>query len=162
MPNVYKKNPANQTNDEWIQEYSGSTASIVHKPEVPAWKKQNSDRAIYEFHYVDHRTTRHGCVVMEFETLDYKFKAIHFFNVNISGRNGKRYPSGDRGQFNPPKKGKFRCFWMRTVGKNPSRWSRVHRTMRSSLRGITFEGTVKEEKNSKGEGYFKITNIWRV
>ena len=178
MCSAYRKKPEDQTNEEWIADYDRWVAEHLGCGTVPSWEfsteddkggayKDISDRQIKTesnpeqlFRYLDHRTTRSGGLAMDFETLDHKLKATSFFNVHLISKFGNRYPSGERGQFNPPEKGKFRRFWMQVVGKAPRSWSRVHKSMRSSLKGIVFVGKIRSETDSKGHPYFKIIEIW--
>lgn len=111
------------------------------------------------FRYIDHRTTRKGSVVLVFESLDGRTRASAFFNASLESNRGTKYPSGKRGQFIPPEMGKFRGFWMETVGKEPSRWSRVHKSMRSNFRDIVFTGEVTEERDGKDQHYFKLRDV---
>lgn len=159
MPSIYKECLVNQTTEEWLADYSGQSSRRAKKSPVTPTHIRNTDSNRLLLRYLDHRTTRAGSVVLEFETLDYKRKAVHFFNVKITSKYGKKYPSGDRGQFNPPRNGKFRRFWLQVVGKPPSRWCRVHKTMRSTLSGIIFDGAVKQEIDSNGQPYLKITDL---
>jgi hypothetical protein len=111
------------------------------------------------FRYIDHRTTRKGSVVLTFESLDGRIRASAFFNVSLKSNRGTIYPSGKRGQFIPPEAGKFRDLWKAAVGKEPFRWSRVHKSMRSNFRDIVFTGEITEEEDSKGQRYFKLRNV---
>lgn len=111
------------------------------------------------FRYIDHRTTRKGSVVLMFESLDGRITAVAFFNVCLKSNRGSSYPSGKRGQFIPKSDGNFRTLWMRVVGKPPSRWCRVHKYMRSNLRGIIFTGRLTEETDGKGQKYFKLRDV---
>lgn len=160
MPSAYHKSPENQTHEEWLEDYSRSSGDIDKQPNIPSWRDRGNDDTTHEFRYIDHRTIRTGGLAMDFEILDHKLKATLFFNVNLISKYGTRYPSGDHGQFNPPANGKFRQFWIQAVGKPPYRWSRVHKSMRSSLRGLVFVGKIKPEIDSKGRPYNKIIEIW--
>lgn len=153
--------PANQTNEEWLDEYETRPRNTVLPPQAIQHVVLSNDDAYHKFRYVGHRTTRLGSVVLEFETLDYKQKAVRFFNVSLAGKNGKKYPAEDRGQFNPPGRGSFRCFWMQVIGKPPCRWSRTHKTMRSSFKGLVFVGKVERAIDNSGQAYLKIVEIWR-
>lgn len=138
--------PRLQTNEEWLARFAGET---VDRPTGPS--------KTY-FRYLDHRTTRTSSVVLSFESLDGSVEAVKFFNVFLRGTS-KKYPAGKRGQFNPPEGGAFRKFWSQSVGKPPSRWSRVHKSMRSHLRPLLFVGCYEKAVDSKGDPYFKLTQI---
>jgi len=96
---------------------------------------------------------------MEFESLDGSIKAIDFSNVRIKNNRGRNYPAGKRGQFIPPKQGKFRTFWMQTVGNPPSRWCRVHKSMLSKLKNKKFVGDMTREMDGKNNPYLKLKNL---
>jgi hypothetical protein len=160
MCSAYRKNPEDQTHEEWLADYNHVSGNTPAYEQSQPWRDRNTDNSIHLFHYVGHRTTRTGSVAMDFETLDHKMKGTCFFNVELISKYGKNYPAGKRGQFNPKPNSKFRKFWMQAVGKPPYRWSRVHKQMRSSLRGLVFVGKIKPEVDSKGSPYFKIIDIW--
>jgi len=146
-----------QTNDEWWADYD--RASGVEHEALPSWRNKDIDGSRHLFRYLDHRTTPGGSVVMEFETLNHTFRAVRFFNVSLISTRGKKYPAGHRGQFNPPKQGKFRKFWLQAVGQPPSRWCRVHKQMRSMLGSLVFVGAILHQQDSKGQHYVKLTEI---
>ena len=178
MCSAYRKNPEDQTNEEWIADYDQWVAEHPGCGTVPSWefstqdKKRGADKEFSDlrnktgsnpehlFRYLDHRTTRTGGLAMDFETLDHKLNATKFFNVHLTSKYNKRYPSGNRGQFNPPEGGKFRKFWMQAVCRPPYRWSRVHKEMRSALGGLVFVGKIEHATDSKGCSYIKIIDIW--
>ena len=110
------------------------------------------------FKYIDHRTTRNGSLVLEFQSLDGKTKVVKFFNVSLDGRD-KKYPAGYRGQFNPPKRGKFREFWMFCVGREPPRWCRIHKMIRSTLKGLIFTGSYDTAYDKNGHPYNKFSEL---
>lgn len=143
------KRVQNQTNEEWLNEYNGVSNSATQDVLPP---KNNL------FRYIDHRTTSSSSVVLEFEGIDRPEKAVKFFNVSLSGRKSN-YPAKNRGQFNPSERGNFRKFWMQAVGEPPSRWSRVHKSMRSHLRKLVFVGETKVVPDGKGKLYTKLTSI---
>lgn len=143
--------------------FTGSTQDAItsiHQPiEYVAGINRSSPTTQLYFRYIDHRTTRQGSVAMDFETLDSEITATCFYNVKIESNRGNKYHSGKRGQFNPPKGGKFRKLWMQAVGKKPLRWSRVHKSMRSQLREIVCTGEISNELDSRGNHYYKLRNV---
>lgn len=163
-----------QDNKEWLSDYDGKDDLIydheelfnidlppndlVYSLSVKQDYSEVIDGSTHKFRYVDHRTTRTKSVVLEFESLDGKFTAVMFCNVQLESSRGTHYSAGDRGQFIPPKgaRGKFRKFWMSVVGKPPRRWCCVHKELRSAFKGITFTGKVVRAITNKGEPYFKI------
>lgn len=163
-----------QSVEEWKTDYAGdnevqleheelfgidfSDRELEHSLSVKADYSQIIDGSIHKFRYVDHRTTRTKSVALEFESIDGKFNAVMFCNVQLKSSRGTCYPSGFRGQFIPPKRGKFRKFWMKVVGKVPRRWCRVHEVLRSAFRDEVFTGKVEHAVSSKGEPYFKIVD----
>ncbi len=145
--------PKTQTNREWLAEFD----CVIGEPA----KYASKNTVIDQFRYIDHRTTKKGSLVMEFESINQDKKAVCFFNVKIRSSRGNNYSSGSRGQFNPPSRGKFRKFWMDTVGEEPIRWCRIHKSMRSKLRTLTFTGETISCTDSNGRDYTKLINLQR-
>lgn len=151
-----KKKVCEQTYKEWIHDYD--KGSLREDNGVKHIQNQASVKASSTFLYQGHRTTCRGSVVLIFTSIDHKTEVIKFFNVGLEGRN-KKYPAGRHGQFNPPKNGNFRKFWMVSVGKEPKRWCRVHKSMRSALKDLSFTGEIINAIDSKGNLYFKFTEL---
>jgi hypothetical protein len=152
-----KKKPEEQTRAEWLNDHDKARGLQDVTPSTLLNKNTGRNTLLFRYDY--HRTTRKGSVVLEFETLDGKLSAVKFFNVNLSSRGNKAYPSGYNGQFNPPPRGKFRKFYKKTTGCEPSRWCRVHKSLRNKLRGKVFIGTIEKQMDSNGDYYFKIIEI---
>ena len=149
-------NPSEQTNDEWLKDYNTVSPTQSKMQSI----SQPNERRLQDklFRYLDHRTTRQGNLVLVFESLDGKTKVVKFFNVKIQGRK-INYPSGHRGQFNPPEHGDFRKFWMNCVGIPPSRWCRVHKSLRSKLKCLIFTGEYNTANDKDGHPYNKFTEV---
>jgi len=146
---------ANQSNNEWLNDYEkASCVSSFRRSETVNDPKHN--QTLYK--YIDHRTTCTGSVVLSFESLDKKHAVVKFFNVSIKGKT-KNYPAGIRGQFNPPRLGNFRKFWMECVGKPPDRWCRIHKTMRSTLKNLIFSGIPIDVVDKSGNQYLKLKEV---
>ena len=155
--------PVKQSTDEWLDDYenaSGITPKAHEPTEIPSWRNKDNDNSVLYFRYVGHRTTTTCSLAMDFETLDHELSAVKFFNIKQISSRGKKYPASNRGQFLPPPRGKFRKFWMKTTGKEPARWCRVHKTMRATLKGLVFAGRITHEIDSKGRKYIKLEDIW--
>lgn len=108
-----------------------------------------------------HRTTRQGSVILSFRLG--RDEVVAFFNCNVERQRGKRrgekYWTGMSGQFLPPERGKFRSFWMDTVGKAPRRWAASHKEIRSRLKNLSFEGSIDQARKSDGTFYWKVTDL---
>ena len=108
-----------------------------------------------------HRTTRQGSVILSFRLG--RDEVVAFFNCNVERQRGKRrgekYRIGMSGQFLPPKRGKFRSFWMGSVGRPPRRWAACHKEIRSRLKNLSFEGRIIEARKSDGTLYWKVTDL---
>ena len=152
-----KKIPEIQSDAEWYNDYDNAEGLQDVTP--PTLLNKNTGRNTLLFRYDYHRTTRKGSVALEFEALDSSLSAVKFFNVNLSSRGNKAYPSGKGGQFNPPERGKFRKFYKKATESEPSRWCRVHKSLRNNLRGKIFIGTIEKQVDSNGDYYFKIIEI---
>lgn len=152
--NMCQVKPKDQTHTEWWASYDGvSTPISTSKP-----FNKSDDISITLFRYVSHRTTCNGAVALTFESLDGKIEVVKFFNVSLKGRNNN-YPAGYLGQFNPPEQGKFRKFWMQSVGFPPSRWCRVQKSMRAALKDLIFTGTYNTAYDSKDHPYIKFSEV---
>lgn len=156
--------PQNQTNEEWLNDYAVVSGENVRKlpdrsspPTNPIYREEDSVEVLCR--YVGHRTTRNGCIALEFESIDGNTRATKFFNVGLKSSREKNYPAGKNGQFIPPELGNFRRFWMKATGVAPSRWCRVHKSMRSKLGELIFLCTIVADTDGKGRTYNKITEI---
>jgi len=80
--------------------------------------------------------------------------------VDIKKQRGEgKHRTGKGGQFFPLEGSKFRKFWMRTVKKEPYRWSRVHKEIRPRLKDLLFTGDLKQAWRKNGEPYMELINI---
>jgi len=157
----HQSDTSRQTHQEWWADYdSGSEQPVAEAKPVPATGQPIPLDT--QFRYVDHRTTCRRSVGLEFESLDGSIRAVMFCNVKLKSPRGKSYPAGDRGQFIPPERGKFRKFWKQTVGIDPWRWCRVHKSMRSALGPLLFKAQYERASDGKGQSYFKITSITAI
>ena len=161
--NDYFSGIPSPTAEEWWAEhaefYSGYVGMMIFNNGEPVESKIASQQPSQQlFRYVGHRTTSQKSVVLEFESLDGKLTAVKFFNVKLSSGN-KSYPAGYKGQFNSQERSNFRKFWMQAVGKKPDRWCRVHKSMKSCLRNITFKGNIIDAHDKKGNHYLKFTEV---
>ena len=108
-----------------------------------------------------HRTTRQGSVILSFRLG--RDEVVAFFNCKVERQRGKRqgekYRTGMSGQFLPPERGKFRSFWMDSVGRAPRRWAACHKEIRSRFKNLSFEGRIVEARKSDGTLYWKVTDL---
>ena len=153
-----------QTVEEWLEEYNAG------KPVYPATALKDSSHVTPKAHsqiyiFDSHRTTRDSRLVLSFVDEKTDSKAIMWINVDINRKRGeqkgKQYATGEGGQFSPLKRGdsKFRKFWMEVVGKEPYRWSLVHRELKSKLKGLRFNCETKISYDKQGKPYTEITNF---
>jgi len=164
-----KKDPQLQTNEEWLADHNGENprptadihSQVLSRDEamIVGFPTKNSKLTPNIFTFLDFRTTRNKSVAMDFISIDLSIKATCFLSVKLVNNRGRKYRTGTRGQFVPPKNGKFRIFWMSVVGEEPRRWCRVHKSMHSKLRGKYFTGRISKEIDSKGNPYFKLTEL---
>jgi len=106
------------------------------------------------------RTTYLSRLVLALVNINTGEEADTFFNVDINIQRGQgKHETGEGGQFFPPKKSKFRKFWMSAVKQKPYRWSRVHKEIKSRLKDLLFTGDLKQAWRSNGEPYMKLINI---
>lgn len=176
-----------QTNEQWLQEYEvGKNIPSVaifqnHDDRYVTFKTNTKDencRTIgssnyeeefdakneYELEFDSHRTTKNGSVILAFTVIELFEEAVIFFNCDIYRQrgelSGKKYRTGAKGQFLPPHLGKFRKFWMKSIGVKPRRWSSVHKSIASHLRRVKFSGNIVLAKKNDGGSYLKISALF--
>lgn len=148
----------NQSIDEWYQEYDGffkdDPSYVPPKPRVLIEVKK--DMYIFE----SFRTTRQGRLVISFINIDNGIVADAFFNVDTKKQRGEgEYKKGANGQFFPKPKSKFRTLWMQSVKKEPRRWATTHKEMRTKLKGLIFQGEIKDSYRANDSPYIQLTNV---
>lgn len=145
-----------QTNEEWEEE---RWTGVKVQPKSTRLVNPVSSSLIYQ----THRTTKRGSVALVFDNVETGEEVVAFFNVDIrrqrGSNKGQSYQVGHKGQFLPPERGKFRKFWLESVGKAPSRWSLAFKLMRSAFRGKRFTGDITTQIHPNGEPYLKVTNL---
>lgn len=147
-----------QSESEWLEEYTtGVAAPYVRKPLAES-------AASLVLKYDHHRTAnaRSNSVVLSFiDARGERYDA--FFNVDLNGqrgvKKGKQRKTGEGGQFLPPKRGKFRKWYLSIVGKAPDRWSMVHRHLRPRLKELTFTGDVDTSFTANGKPFKRLKNV---
>ena len=142
-----------QTLDEWVEELkSGKPVSPKNKPYFVTGLK-----------FDHHRTTKTGSVVLSFNSSSLEDEVVAFFNCDIrrqrGPKKGQTYPSGIGGQFLPPKRGKFRAFWLQAMGKPPKRWAAVHKELKPKLKDLKFEGMVEFGYTEEGRRFKKVVGL---
>ena len=142
-----------QATAQWLSDFKVRTRT------PPARGSRHCSGLVFD----NHRTTRRGSVVLSFRLGGEE--VVVFFNCSVVRQRGKRrgenYRTGIWGQFLPPERGKFRSFWMDTVGKAPRRWAASHKEIRSRLKDLSFEGQVSQAQKSDGTFYLKVTDLQR-
>lgn len=147
--------PRKQTHEEWLSDYEGEmTSAPINYARLP--NESNDPNKI--FHYIEHKTTCKNSVILIFESLDRQTIVIKYFNVSLQGKKNK-YPAKIGGQFNPPKLGNFRKFWMSCTGKVPSRWCRVHKSLRSAFNGLQFTGNYEIAYDKERRPYNRFSEV---
>lgn len=148
-----------QTVEEWLLEYE------TGKPVIPGTLSKESvfvQRTVM-LHYDSHRTTKDGRLVMAFIDIHTGQEVDTFFNVNIKRsrgqHKGKSYRTGAGGQFNVTRGCNFVKFWMNVVGREPSRWCRVHKKMKSNLKGLIFTGELSIKYDKNGSSYTQVKTL---
>lgn len=141
-----------QSNAEWLQELiTGST--VIPKCDKTSLREQPILR------FISWRTTWQGRLVLELIDSATGEEVDAFFNVDIKRLRSKgNYPTGERGQFFPRRRCKFRKLWNCSVGQEPLRWSRVHKEMHK-LKDIEFTGTLVTSYRSDGTAYTEVKDL---
>ena len=148
-----------QTVEEWLLEYE------TGKPVMPGTlsKPVSTLHPIPILQHESHRTTRDARVVLAFRDIETGKEVVAFFNVDIRRQRGRYkgtfYRTGLSGQFNVNKRHKFYEFWMRAIGAEPLRWCRVHKEMKSKLKGLTFTGELSIGYDKDGSPYTQVKNL---
>ena len=147
-----------QTPEEWLQEYK---TGVVVEPTENVHRPVN----VLELVFDHHRTarTKSGSVILCFVEVATGQEYLAFFNADLNqqrGSNkGQQRKIGQGGQFLPPKRGKFRKFWMSIVGTEPKRWSTVHKDINARLKDFTFTGDVDKSVKADGTPFNRIKNV---
>ena len=151
---------ANQTTEEWIKEYTNGN------PVIPANNSESNKRAsIPQLRFDHHRTTNYktGCVALSFTNLVTNQECVAFFNCDLTRqrgpKKGENYRVGRGGQFLPPKRGKFRAFFLEANGKPPRRWAAVHKELKARFKDLTFTGEMIVGYTKDGKPFNKVKNI---
>ena len=156
-----------QTTDEWVAEYSQLEPTQPKSDYLLA--SLGGNLRVYKF--VEHRTVhnpgKRGRLILTFEDAESGEYADAFFNVSVCFERGKKKGKpkavGRGCPFNPPIRptATFYNFWMDSFGREPTRWSSVHKEMHK-LRGLDFKAEVEQRFTGKGEPYFHLSNLLRI
>lgn len=151
-----------QSCDEWLEEYE------TGKPVIPeeAFKQK---RVFAQDHrlvlrYDHHRTakTYSGVVILSFLDSN-EDEYVIFFNADIRFQRGPKKGAlrkvGLGGQFLPPKRGKFRKWYLKVVGSEPKRWATVHKELKARLKATCFTGVFEIAMDSAGRKFFRLKNV---
>jgi len=166
----------NQTNEEWLQEYSGidghavkasvdgSTAPPRTPSQAPPAANEWSILKYIDFRTAHHPETNNDRLIMEFECQATGRTAVAFFNVSIryqrGPKKGKPKKHGTRGEFYPPnrRKGKFKDFWIQATEQSPKRWSTVYKQMHK-LQHLNYTGRLIKQSDRSGKAFYQIEDL---
>lgn len=141
-----------QTVEEWLSDLTGK--SIQPEPVAQPVLLQ----------YIDFNTIKvhRGGVALNLEEMETGASVVAFFNVDITYQRGKKKGMQKRigrGQpFLPLYRSKFRKFWQGAVGKEPRRWSEVHKEMHK-LSDLVFTAEIKTAYDSDERPFNKAVNL---
>ena len=160
------KKPQDQSNEEWLADYDGRDYEERGVTLISRTFPVNQTSPIpnidgFVGRYIDHRTIAvgRGCVALDFEDINTNIIATAFFNVALSSSHGNNYPRGKREQFIPPPRGKFRRFYIQTLGEEHECWSRVHKSLRNRFKDVLFTGEIAMHLDKTGNPYPKLRNV---
>jgi len=149
-----------QTVEEWLLEYETGKPVM---PGILTKELTRPQRINHILRYESHRTTKVGHLVLAFIDIESWQEVNAFFNVGIIKKRGEykgtSYRTGLGGQFNVTPRHKFYKFWMNVVGKEPRRWSRVHKEMKSKLGNILLTGDQSTKYRNDGSPYTYVDNL---
>tara|TARA_B100001250_G_C19803492_1_gene792186 strand:+ start:1631 stop:2164 length:534 start_codon:yes stop_codon:yes gene_type:complete len=146
-----------QTNEEWLQEYETGVVTPIKEKQKPV--------NVLELVFDHHRTarTKSGSVILCFVEVATGEEYVAFFNADLNQQRGSRKGEpkkiGVGGQFLPPNRGKFRKWWVRTVGAKPKRWSTVHKELKPRLKGLKFTGDTDISYKKNGQPFNRVKNL---
>ena len=146
-----------QTTEEWLAEYD---TGIVK----PA-KETRSQRCNLVLVFDHHRTarTKSGSVILSFTDIATGEEHVAFFNADLTwqrgSRKGTQKPTGLGAPFYPPERGSFRKWWLRTLKREPQRWSTVHKELKSCLKGLQFTGLADISHKKNGQPFHRVKGL---
>ena len=147
-----------QTPEEWLQEYK---TGVVVEPTENVHRPVN----VLELVFDHHRTarTKSGSVILCFVEVATGEEYVAFFNADLTRQRGSRKGQlkkiGVGGQFLPPKRGKFRKWWVRTVGAEPKRWSTVHKEFKPRLKWLKLTGDTDISYKKDGQSFNRVKDL---
>ncbi len=130
---------ANQSNEEWLNDYEGHAATPRYSPPV-----KQLHTPLYSFLSYSTRKDKlgKGRLVLELVNDDTGEIVDVYFNVNIQyqrgNKKGQYFRTGDSGRFWVLPKSKFAKFWIEAIGM-PERFSILYRQM-GRLKPLSFTG----------------------
>lgn len=143
----------NQSNADWWNDYDNGGSCNVEPRFKNDFSIKEAKAYVPKLVFRTHRTTHQNRLILEFKDQNTKEIVIAFFNVNIHkhrcGGNKECYLIGAKGQFLPPKLGKFRDLWMDAVGYEPRRWSRAHQELNARFKNKIFTGRLSRKDSNK-------------
>ncbi len=147
----------NQTNEEWLREYETG----VVKPAGKTCRQLHTLELVFDHHRT--ARTKSGSVILCFVEVATGEDYVVFFNADLtwqrSSRKGQLKKIGVGGQFLPPKRGKFRKWWIKTVGAEPKRWSAVHKEITARLKDLKFTGDTDISYKKDGQPFNRIKEV---
>lgn len=147
-----------QSVDDWVSEYSTGIRVIPNSRDREPY---SNPEVILRFDH--HRTTKDGKLVLSFVNIQIPQEIVCFFNVDVrrqrGSNKGKSYRTGENGQFLAPKRGKFREFWMKVVGKPPCRWASVHKQLKTKLKNRLFTGRTEVRYRCDGSPFNMVSEV---
>ena len=146
-----------QTNEEWLLEYETG----VVKPTEKTCRQLPTLELVFDHHRT--ARTKSGSVILCFVEVATGEEYDAFFNVDLTRQRGSRKGEpkkiGVGGQFLPPNRGKFRKWWVRTVGAEPKRWSTVHKELKPRLKGLKFTGDTDIIYKKDGQPFNRVKDL---
>ncbi len=139
---------ANQSNEEWLNDYEGHAATPRYSPPV---KPLHTPQYSFLGYLTRKDKLGKGRLVLELVSSDTGEIVNVYFNVNITYQRGKNkghyFRTGDRGRFWVLPRSKFAKFWIAAFGK-PPRFSTLYRQM-GQLKNLSFTGVLDSKPTYK-------------
>ena len=154
------KRVQDQSTDEWLQEYEKGAALAPAKTK-PEEKSCSNLRLRFDHHRTAH--SKSGPVILSFINIPTNQECVAFYNCDLrrqrGHKRGENYRVGIGGQFLPPQRGKFRTFYLDTVGGPPRRWAAVHKELKARFVNLIFTGEKCVSYHKDGKPFDKLNNV---
>ena len=151
----------NQSTDEWLNDYEKFSEYATDRTRAVIERPVNVPELVFDHHRT--ARTKSGSVILCFVEEATGEEYLAFFNADLNQQRGSQKGQlrkiGAGGQFLPPNRGKFRKWWVRTVGAKPKRWSTVYKELKPRLKGLKFTGDTDISYKKDGQPFNRVKDL---